>query len=356
MCHSVCWHMARIFLTTLAMVVFVLLFLETQAQGQATDWKTRFVKDLKPAWETYAKKIAHLQGNIRVKHYKDGPDGTLNYEQEVKLRQRAGHEYVLEQDVKVESNPDSLEAGVLWAVNPDYGFEIRRTSPNRPWLLKQIDFPAGKQTKINPSELIGAWFSRPASLMTVYARLPSTFTDAGFKYLSFKEVEQDQQRAVRIDFTYTPDGKNPTIPMVKGYSILFPEKYWIANEHHARMNWSVRPGLKQTVAVKFDYADLSAEVPILKRVEQENRVREGSKESVFFLQTDFDLFEGNVAAEEEYRLSGYGLPEPVGVTWSKPTPVYVWILCAALACAALAFGFRFLARRQQSITANEGEK
>lgn len=50
--------------------------------------------------------------------------------------------------------------------------------------------------------------------------------------------------------------------------------------------------------------------------------------------------------EQEFTLSAYNLPEPVGVEWAKPTPRYVWFLLAAAVFAVLAIGFRYLARRR----------
>jgi hypothetical protein len=52
--------------------------------------------------------------------------------------------------------------------------------------------------------------------------------------------------------------------------------------------------------------------------------------------------------EEEFRLSYYGLPEPVGVTWKKPTPTYAWILIGAGVSAVIAFVLGYLARRKRT--------
>lgn len=50
--------------------------------------------------------------------------------------------------------------------------------------------------------------------------------------------------------------------------------------------------------------------------------------------------------EAEFTLSAFGMPEPVGVVWDKPTPRYVWFLVAAGVFIAIAVGFRLLARRR----------
>ncbi len=52
--------------------------------------------------------------------------------------------------------------------------------------------------------------------------------------------------------------------------------------------------------------------------------------------------------ESDYRLSGYGLPEPVDVTAvpSRRTPNYVWLLAGAVFCLVIAVVSRYLLRRK----------
>jgi hypothetical protein len=52
------------------------------------------------------------------------------------------------------------------------------------------------------------------------------------------------------------------------------------------------------------------------------------------------------ADEAEFTLSAFGLPEPPGVKWEKPTPRYVWFLAAAMVLGILAAGLRYLASRR----------
>lgn len=70
-------------------------------------------------------------------------------------------------------------------------------------------------------------------------------------------------------------------------------------------------------------------------------------------ETDFDIDPTADLPESEFTLSHYGLPEPVGVEWKKPTPRYLWFLVAAGAFVALAVGFRYLARRRAATAAGE---
>ncbi len=50
--------------------------------------------------------------------------------------------------------------------------------------------------------------------------------------------------------------------------------------------------------------------------------------------------------DEEFRLSHYGLPEPNGVVWPRPTPWYLWIIGAGVVCLiASAYLWKRVARR-----------
>lgn len=53
----------------------------------------------------------------------------------------------------------------------------------------------------------------------------------------------------------------------------------------------------------------------------------------------------------DFRLSAYGLPEPVQFPERKTVPTYVWLLAGAAVCLVIALGFRYLARRRGARTA-----
>ncbi|HZZ82433.1 MAG TPA: hypothetical protein VFE62_28295, partial [Gemmataceae bacterium] len=63
---------------------------------------------------------------------------------------------------------------------------------------------------------------------------------------------------------------------------------------------------------------------------------------------DYELEVNDNVPDSEFTLSAFGLPEPGGTEpLNKPIPMYVWILVGAGASGALAFAFRYLARRRR---------
>ncbi|MBA4065816.1 MAG: hypothetical protein C0501_19275 [Isosphaera sp.] len=61
---------------------------------------------------------------------------------------------------------------------------------------------------------------------------------------------------------------------------------------------------------------------------------------------DFSDYSDELPPDEEFTLSHYGLPEPVGVEPKKGIPNYVWFLIGAAVFAVLAFLLRHVARRR----------
>jgi hypothetical protein len=55
---------------------------------------------------------------------------------------------------------------------------------------------------------------------------------------------------------------------------------------------------------------------------------------------------GRSTQESDYSLTAYGFPEPEGVVWKKPIPLYVWLLAGAAAFALIALVCRWLLRRR----------
>ena len=62
----------------------------------------------------------------------------------------------------------------------------------------------------------------------------------------------------------------------------------------------------------------------------------------------YDVSYNQAIPDEQFRLSHYGLPEPVGVEWERGTPVYVWLFLAAGVLGLLALGLRWLAHRRRT--------
>ncbi len=68
--------------------------------------------------------------------------------------------------------------------------------------------------------------------------------------------------------------------------------------------------------------------------------------------TEFEDLQASTIKDEDFRLTAFGLPEPVGIVWDdektpiiQSTPLYVWLFAGAGGFAILAITFAYLRRR-----------
>ena len=95
--------------------------------------------------------------------------------------------------------------------------------------------------------------------------------------------------------------------------------------------------------------------PRLKAQRYEGESRDGhARRKGFLNETEVILYTNftyNVpVAEEEFRLSHYGIPEPEGIVWDRHrTRWYLWFIVAAVAAFGLGAYFRYRVRRRTAL-------
>ena len=62
-------------------------------------------------------------------------------------------------------------------------------------------------------------------------------------------------------------------------------------------------------------------------------------------------YEKNTRPDSDFAFAEYGLPEPSGANYARPTPTYVWLILAATVAGGAAVLFRWLQRRAASAKA-----
>ncbi|MCI0458909.1 MAG: hypothetical protein L0Z62_18275 [Gemmataceae bacterium] len=119
---------------------------------------------------------------------------------------------------------------------------------------------------------------------------------------------------------------------------------------HATDEWLLHSFVvdgSQRGMVRYKYQTVGDE-QVPERVEVDRIGPDGTSKPRFIY--DFESYQRADPPESEFSLEKFGLPESVDFAPRESTPVYVWILVIAAGCAALAFFFRFLARRWRAVT------
>ena len=150
--------------------------------------------------------------------------------------------------------------------------------------------------------------------------------------------------ATRVVFRKTPQAKLEAAQ--SGWFDTDPSEAWaITSGEFSR----IEDGQPITYQYRTVIKSVEHNVPIPKErvVTASVKKNDGSSASLF-IRTSYDMERCETISESEFTLSAFGLPEPPGVVWEKPTPRYIWFLVAAMVFVAIAVGFRYLARRRST--------
>jgi hypothetical protein len=123
--------------------------------------------------------------------------------------------------------------------------------------------------------------------------------------------------------------------------------------------FAYRLDLKNATSAGFhtgilEYQD-SDSYPILAKMTLEFESRTNKKGHVFgkeihsFSKTEIGP---PTIPESEFRLSHYGLPEPAGVVWERPTPWYLWFVAGAIMSVSIGWYLRHRVERRKIIQAD----
>ena len=332
--------------------VWAMLLLLTVARGvQAQvnqDLLEEFRQEAPKHWERYEAFATRLQGSIHRRATLFFPDRGFNNdvdELRYTVKQNPRSALLGGQPIKHSRN-DVVEYYFL--SNPQYCAEIRRKgNEDKDYLLKRHD-PDPNAVILPAPGTIRDWAF--VALCPHFSfnglRLSKCLTHSGFQLKSASAEQVGDRRLVRIEFEAKLGSEKQ--PSTFAGSLFFdPVRMWCL--HQVRERASTNPDNMAEATLKYDVDDHPSGFPI---VRHETRVTEstsgsfGKGKSVY--EIDYDMSINERVPDSEFTLSAFGLPEPLGVTWTKPTPRYVWILIGAGVAGVLAVVFYYLARRKRA--------
>lgn len=238
--------------------------------------------------------------------------------------------------------PTGVEPDRAIAVNAKYAFELHR-SPGKSWVLAKFhDLAKGPLPK---GFRLGEDNDQVARMATPY------YLDDG-RWLP-DLLRREDFTIQQIEATNGPTGKRYTVKyefrdpdrreMVhSGSFTINPENRWIIEgyDHRSTIKGITRRSIR---ANEFTFVD---GLPLLKKSVTTVSSDMPRAAGIVRETVSTTLFTKEQADEYEFTLSAFGLPEPPGVDWKRPTPRYVWLLVATGVLGAMAIALRMLARRR----------
>ena len=246
------------------------------------------------------------------------------------------------------------------AGNPHYSFHITMGKGTDQYRLDEHELASDAPTPPPGGKIrnrITGWMSPPLAThwMGFFALRP-LLDHPTFRVVKLTDRVRDGVKVVRAEFTARP-GEPKTDPRVSwtrdrvfGWFEVAPTEGWTVRAYEytyfaAGATPSV-PLAKSREIGEVGYAPGPDGLPVVSRYKQATAWLEMAPDG--YIEIDQVDLEFGPTPAEHFRLSHYGLPEPVGVP-PLPKPrghMYWWFLAAAVGFAALGLAFRRLARRK----------
>jgi len=240
--------------------------------------------------------------------------------------------------------------------NPRYTAEVKRSLSDPGKVLLQFVAPTPDATPPSAASPVGEAIFVETSPHFTYCskKLAEVVTDPAFRVNNVTRVPSDGQELVRLDVSYVYDvGGNVKKQSKRKGSLYFdPKRKWCLRKVTESEELFVNGAPDQTTdwTTEYEVRDHASGFPIIVKqtITTDGYSHRSKRKTGAKIQIDYELDTTDKMPNADFTLSAFGLPEPVGVTWERPTPTYVWVLTAAGGCGLLALLFRYLGRRKPS--------
>ncbi len=233
--------------------------------------------------------------------------------------------------------------------NSRYAAVLKRTDPTSAWILVEVQLLPSSE-RLDPESLPLQWESSlrvspytcymgGVSLANLLERHPSAITD----------IRPGPGSTVRLEFakptTETNDPAIRHIPSRRGFLELDNAQGFAIRRYEFKSE--ALPGHPaQVVSGAKEYEERDGRL-LLVREERKMRFGDAAKEVTLVAEFRWGFDQGT---ETDFTLSAFGLPEPFGITWDRPTPWWLYALISAgvlfVVAVIVSFWKRRLAARQ----------
>jgi hypothetical protein len=319
-------------------VVFMILGLGGVARSAADPaidpiWLARAKDEGEKAHEKYQALITHLEEEYESQTAKaPGSSGRIAIREGIQRMSLARlGDNIIYKRVYIPTGASNKPQIRLQCDNNDYHFTLQQSREEASYTL--AGYEVGKRRL--PLTQYAARFGSP-----VYGKLRQALDAVkGEDKSTLQILRFDEAKGLlRIEFKNLVVKKFPAVHKMW----VDPSHGWRMVEYQSRFDTSVETA-RMSYGVAVEGVEFPSEIKTVDRFTQANG------------RPDFETTERLISVKltdktpDDFRLSAFGLPEPVDVTpLAKPTRWYLWILVVAGVSAALSFGFAYWRRRRQA--------
>ena len=313
--------------------------------GEQDDALTRFKAEAIGQWHAYERLLSSVQGSWKSQSTCfQGGVASAGQRVDAHYKQRPGAALLIFDQVDSDRRYRRV-----FLFNPEYAAVLSAKSEAAPWVLTDLELSSHPDFASSPvfDKIQRPPYVEIAALVSLGRhRLSSLFESGVFKPVAAHFDNHEGRRCIKVTFELARaphQDEYPADGIQSGYLLLDPDAFWIIlRAQYSRTSLCGRGEGKVFYVFEQDTAKLP--LPVHVKREEHWTLDDGQVWSSK-CDTHFNLVLSPVPPDmTEFTLSAFGLPEPPGVTWPKPTPWYLWAAVAAAVCLVLAFVLRWLAR------------
>ncbi len=251
---------------------------------------------------------------------------------------------------------DSLVSEDVTAANPYYLFRLERRSANADWLLRDVELnpPAGEEAAVGspPSQIRKCYRQFCAGLVVGERELPDVVGDPKYRFTVTGNVQPEpgNPALIRVPCAFVVEARNKRFTnSFKGFMVLDSERYWVPTRYEFDINYVDNPVKHSSHQVMECAYDTDNGVPILTSVTMTHSVPDeaGGVARQIEKVSRHSIRRAGRLDDADFRLSAYGLPEPVGVPVTGSSRLYLWLILSGILCLGLGLCFSWLIRRKR---------
>jgi len=310
------------------------VFLVTTSSGSPSDLRDRLLREAPVQWNAYERKAVLIRATSKLQSqgltFEDG--FSANATCRMLLRKRI-------------DEPETT----LYAVNPDYSFELRRSRDKDAWNLFDVQLATAEHGLPGRAAMTARDNNWPQLLVIRFydEKLSELVAMPEFKIIA---IEPDDSGLVRLEFECHHDKGSDQTKMYaiqSGSVLLDPARYWCMREgqvHASQGQSKVIRSFRATVDER-----LALPLPIHYETTEEWYRPDGTKSPynpTVTADVSYDIH-GEVPGSSEFRLSAFGLPEPPGLPKRTGWHIAFWLL-NGLGIALVVIGVLYHARRRRA--------
>jgi hypothetical protein len=312
-------------------ILFGLLCGDSRAQQgeSAQELKAKLLSE----WESVGKSITTSRVEAMQERSSSlSPPGPLSLSRKTTLRfvhNQKGCSFLESEELYNEKGKSQERYNLLRIWNDSYQAELKKTRGGDGWLLSKFEV-AGKDRDWPRMGLV-PWLS----LFDNGTWVPDWVRDRNFVITRSEPLPSASTLRIHFKANIPNDVK-------VGHLDVDPLHSYRISGYDCHVS---NPQSEQDRKGRLEYEN-GPGVPVLKGMTEETplaKMKKGHSISARTITTYMVKYDGAIS-DDEFRLSYYGLPEPGGPA-KKPVRWYLWILCAAGACATMAFALRYMRRR-----------